>query len=160
MRPSNLDQLMRLSGTAIRATEAVAFALERDFTGHAELRLIHHIRDDDSSPESRTQAVDAFRRIVAPCIEVGRDGVIQIEGTRHAGTGQYCVIKLAADDKVIVGVTAFITRCIDDDDAQRQLAVVRACALDGTIPLPRTWAGRLLNRLTNVLQRLIRRIEK
>ena len=42
------------------------------------MRLIAHIRPDNSSAELRAAAVAAFQEMIKPCLAQGKDGAIEI----------------------------------------------------------------------------------
>ena len=55
------------------------------------LRPIAHLRPDDSDADTRAAAMKAFQEIVAPCVQQGKDGAIEV-GAPDAGEPQYCVV--------------------------------------------------------------------
>jgi predicted transcriptional regulator len=117
----------------IRATEAAAFAVER---AASELRLLHHIRPDDSEVSQRAAAAEAFAEIAARCVASGKNGIIEIVKTRRFRAAQYCLVTLARHQQTVIGAAAFIVRGRTIPDLQRRLSVLDQLTLASAFGAP------------------------
>jgi RND family efflux transporter MFP subunit len=93
-----------------------------------QLKAIAHIRPDESDAETRAQALDAFRDIMRQCVEQGKDGAIQIEGTNDGSESQFCLITLLRNEGNVVAASAVITRARDTERAQKLLTPMQLVA--------------------------------
>ena len=124
-RPGYLERSIRKIAVDVRATEAAAFAVERDVRQRLWMDVLVHIRPDCSDPEVRARAIAAFKDVISPCVDEGKDGAIEVDD-RDAGQGkQYCIVTLVRRGSEIVGVAAFIVRCRDLDGARAVVSRVR-----------------------------------
>jgi hypothetical protein len=121
------DFLVKAS-TMVEATEAAAFALDGHWETRPEerLRLLSHIRPDDSGPNLRAAAVQAFRQIVHAQLDAapGHSGIRV--GEVESGGAQYCLVVRLQDQVVTSAAAAFVCRCTDDADAARRLDKIGA----------------------------------
>ena len=123
--PDNLEQLIRNIAVDIGATEAVAFAVQRDFRDGFWADVLVHIRPDSSDPKVRGAAVAAFKDVIAPCVAQGKDGAIEVDENDDGRGKQYCIVTLGPRDREVTGVAAFVVRCSGLDDARAILTRVR-----------------------------------
>jgi len=75
--PTFLNHLLTQQAIMVAGAEAAAFLIE----GGAEtfsLRPIAHIREDNSDSETRAAALNAFQELIRPCVEQGKDGVLEV----------------------------------------------------------------------------------
>src|SRR5438874_12475030 len=94
--PAFVAELIHTQAVWVAGTEAVAFGVQPvvDEKGQQgfNLSLIKHIRPDNSPPEVRQQALQAFAEIVQPCVAKGHDGVIQVTPGDGAVEPQFCLV--------------------------------------------------------------------
>ncbi|MCS7034366.1 MAG: HlyD family efflux transporter periplasmic adaptor subunit [Phycisphaerae bacterium] len=127
--PQFLQELIYMQAVTVAGTEAIAFAVRPAEQSGFLLDLIKHIRPDDSTPEQREAAVQAFKEIVMPCVQQGKDGAIEVDGADASGEIQYCLVTLLSNEQGhTVAVTAVITRCRDLQRAQQRLDSMRLVA--------------------------------
>lgn len=137
--PAFVHDLLQTQAVTVAGTEAAAFLIERvapqapaeGGEGEAEkpqaasatmaLRPIAHIRPDQSTPEVRAAAIQAFQDIVKPCVQQGKDGAIEVSGGNDAHEAQYCLVTLLRSEGEVVAVSAVITRCRDLERARQRL---------------------------------------
>jgi hypothetical protein len=124
--PEFIKGLLKAQAMMVAATEAAAFLVEpQQDQQEPQLRLIEHIRADNSSPETRAAAIAAFQQLIKPVLAQGKDGAIIELQTGEGGTGiepQFCLITpLKGIPAQVVAVTAVITRCLDVKRAQQRL---------------------------------------
>jgi multidrug efflux pump subunit AcrA (membrane-fusion protein) len=118
--PAFVHDLLQTQAVTVAGTEAAAFLLERGEQG-TTFRPIAHIRPDQSTPEIRAAAIQAFQDIVKPCVEQGKDGAIEVSGGNDAHEAQYCLVTLLRSEGELVAVSAVITRCRDLERARQRL---------------------------------------
>src|SRR5690606_6486149 len=112
----------------VAGTEAAGFMLERS-SDEMLLRPIAHVRPDSSNAETRTAAITAFQEIIKPCIEQGKDGAIEINGSDgNAMEPQFCLVTLLRADGEIVAASAVITRCMNIERARQRLMSMQLVA--------------------------------
>jgi RND family efflux transporter MFP subunit len=120
--PAFIQELLTAQAVTVVGTEAAGFLIEADREkGGAHLKLIAHIRPDDSTPEIRQAAVNAFAELIRPCVQQGRDGAIEIESPGENVEPQYCLVTLLRSEGNVVAVSAVVTRCRDAERAQQRL---------------------------------------
>jgi hypothetical protein len=91
------------------------------------LRPIAHLRPDDSNAETRAAALRAFQEIIAPCVQQGKDGAIEV-GAPDAGEPQYCLVTLLRSEGLVVAAAAVITRARDVERARQRLTSMQLVA--------------------------------
>lgn len=119
----------------LRASEVAEFDFEAEATGRIALRLALHIRPGDDPPEVRDAAVSAFREIIETRLLAEEDGAFKVDDRvpKPGGSAQYCLVLLRrltqtqtqTNAGTITGATAFIMRCLNDEDAATELARAR-----------------------------------
>ena len=135
--PAFVHDLLQTQAVTVAGTEAAAFLIERGVPAAAQggdagdaaaggdgalsLRPIAHIRPDQSTPEVRAAAIQAFQEIVIPCVQQAKDGAIEVSGGNDAHEAQYCLVTLLRSEGEIVAVSAVITRCRDRERAVGRL---------------------------------------
>lgn len=125
--PQFINDLLKTQASVVAGTEAAGFLLERKGQ-EIGLRLIAHIRPDNSSAELRAAAISAFQEMLKPCIAQGRDGAIEINTGDLAAEPQFCLVTLLRGDADIVAVSAVITRCMNLERAQQRLTSMQLVA--------------------------------
>ena len=126
--PDFVKSLLKAQALMVAATEAAAFIIEaQKDSKEPALRLIDHIRSDNSSAEARAAAVAAFQQLIKPLLAQGKgDAIVELPSS-EGGSGiepQFCLITPLRRDAQIVAVTAVITRCMDQGRAkQRHLSM-------------------------------------
>lgn len=127
--PNFLNDLLHAQAIHVAGTEAAAFMLERNEQGFG-MRPVAHIRPDNSSPEVRQAALQAFAEFVQPCVAQGKDGALEVPGS--AGQGeiepQFCLVTLLRSEGEVVAVSAVVTRCRDVERAQQRLQSMQMVA--------------------------------
>jgi hypothetical protein len=112
-------ELLKIAGS-IGATEFAVFSIE---DGATTLRTLCHVRPDQADSKQRTAAIEAFQKIIRPCLEQRKDGAIEIleNGRLPSTSPQYCFVLLARETGKIIGAATFILRCEDRESAQNVL---------------------------------------
>jgi len=124
--PAFLNDLLTTQAVLVAGTEAAAFLVERQGEELA-LRVVAHIRPDDSDAETRAQAVRAFQNIIQPCVVQSKDGAIEV-GSPDGGDAQYCLVTVLRNEGVVVAVSAVVTRCRDMERAKQRLTSMQLVA--------------------------------
>src|SRR3954470_21985269 len=128
--PAFMKDLLGTMAVTVAGTEAAGFLIERgEQPDQAGLRVITHIRPDDSDEEIRQAAIRAFTEIIVPCIQQNKDGAIEV-GTPDEGEPQFCLVTLLRNEGQAVAVAAVITRCRDQERARQRLMSMQLVAGD------------------------------
>ncbi|HXE55686.1 MAG TPA: hypothetical protein VN541_21865, partial [Tepidisphaeraceae bacterium] len=127
--PAFVQDLITTQAQTVVGTEAIGFLIEKGEEG-LSLRMLAHVRPDQSTKEMRDQAVKAFIELVKPCVKEGKDGAMEINGPGDAyhPESQYCLITLLRADGEPVGVSAVITRCMNHERAHQRLRSMQLVA--------------------------------
>jgi hypothetical protein len=125
--PAFVTELITTQATTVAGTEAVGFLIERGSEA-VSLRLLAHLRHDNSSAEVRSAAVSACRELVAPCITQLKDGAIELGLTGDSHEAQFCLVTLLRSDSEVVAVSAVIARCLDLERARQRLSSMKLVA--------------------------------
>jgi hypothetical protein len=130
--PEFIKGLLKTQAITVAGTEAAAFLVEaRKDQAEATLRLIEHVRTDNSSAETRAAAVAAFQEIIKPVLAQAKEGgAIELQ-SNEGGSGvepQFCLVTPLRREAMIVGVTAVITRCKDLGRARQRLLSMQLVA--------------------------------
>jgi hypothetical protein len=125
--PAFIEDLLTTQYVVVAGTEAAAFMIERGPEG-AQLKLIKHDRRDNSTPQARAAAVQAFQQIVAECVNQSKDGALQIDTSDNSPEPQYCLVTLLRNEAQIIGATAVVTRCRSRDRAHQRLVSMQLVA--------------------------------
>jgi multidrug resistance efflux pump len=125
--PNFMQDLIRTQAHLVAGTEAAAFLLEPapDQPNTFALRPIAHIREDESDEQTRAAALEAFAKIIQPCLQQQKDGVIQIEGSFDGSEHQYCLVTQLRSENNLVAASAVVTRCRDAERAQQRLELMK-----------------------------------
>jgi AICAR transformylase/IMP cyclohydrolase PurH len=115
-----LTDLLTTQAVTVAGTEAAVFLVDHD-APPLSLRLVSHIRPDESSGEIRAAAIEAFQEIILPCVQQGKDGAIEVVAKNRDDETQFCLVTLLRDKAEIVAVSAIITRCKGLDIARHCL---------------------------------------
>ncbi len=126
--PMFVNDLLTTQAVTVAGTEAAGFLLERAPENGVALRLISHIRPDNSSPETRAAAVSAFQDLIRPCLAQNRDGAIEIGAPADGGEAQFCLVTLLRAEGDVVAVSAVVTRCINTERARQRLMSMQLVA--------------------------------
>ena len=127
--PMFLTDLIHTQATTVAGTEAAGFLIERGQGGQT-FRLIAHLRPDHSTREVREAAVKAFMDLVAPCVNEGKDGAIELSNPTevYQPEKQYCLVTILRAQGQPVAVSAVITRCMNNDRATQRLQSMQLVA--------------------------------
>lgn len=125
--PAFLHDLLTTQAITVAGTEAAGFLIERTDKGLG-LRPVAHIRPDNSPPETRQAALQAFQEIVGPCVKEGKDGAIEVGAPNDAHELQFCLVTLLRSEGDVVAVSAVITRCINVERARQRLMSMQLVA--------------------------------
>lgn len=126
--PAFVTDLVTAQAVTVAGTEAAGFMLERS-SDDTLLRPIAHVRPDNSNAETRTAAISAFQEIIKPCIEQGKDGAIEINGSDGSSMEpQFCLVTLLRAEGDIVAASAVITRCMNLERARQRLMSMQLVA--------------------------------
>jgi biotin carboxyl carrier protein len=138
--PGFINDLIHTQAVVVAGTEAAGFLIERaappaPAEGQApsneplfSLRPIAHIRPDNSSADARAAALQAFQELIAPCVQQGRDGAIEVGGAGDTIDPQFCLVTLLRNEGEVVAVSAVITRCPNVERAQQRLTSMQLVA--------------------------------
>jgi multidrug efflux pump subunit AcrA (membrane-fusion protein) len=135
--PAFMKDLLGTMAVTVAGTEAAGFLIEQapaqptgadgDGQPQTALRVITHIRPDDSDDDVRQAAIKAFTEIVIPCIQQNKDGAIEV-GSPDEGEPQFCLVTLLRNEGMAVAVAAVITRCRDQERARQRLMSMQLVA--------------------------------
>src|SRR5688572_21813107 len=132
--PAFMKDLLGTMAVTVAGTEAAGFLIEQGQAttpgspeAQAGLRVITHIRPDDSDDEVRQAAIKAFTEIIVPCIQQNKDGAIEV-GSPDEGEPQFCLVTLLRNEGQAVAVAAVITRCRDQERARQRLMSMQLVA--------------------------------
>ncbi len=127
--PAFVNELVTNQAVVVSGTEAAAFAVQKSEDG-VSLTTIAHVRNDNADEETRKQALQAFAELLKPCVQQGKDGAIEIEGTGIPGVdeAQYCLVTLLKAEGEVHAITAVIARAPDLDRAQQKLLSMQLIA--------------------------------
>src|SRR3954470_17078502 len=126
--PAFMKDLLGTMAVTVAGTEAAGFLIERgEKPDQAGLRVITHIRPDDSDEEIRQAAIRAFTEIIVPCIQQNKDGAIEV-GSPDEGEPQFCLVTMLRNEGQAVAVAAVITRCRDQERARQRLMSMQLVA--------------------------------
>src|SRR3954454_21345954 len=90
--PAFMKDLLGTMAVTVAGTEAAGFLIERgEAPEQSGLRVVTHIRPDDSDDDVRQAAIKAFQEIVVPCIQQNKDGAIEV-GPPDEGEPQFCLV--------------------------------------------------------------------
>ena len=127
--PAFINDLLTTQAVVVAGTEAAGFIIEPGAEGKGfELKTIAHIRPDNSDADMRTAAIEAFRGIVKPCVEQGKDGAVQVSPDGDTVDPQFCLVTLLRSDGNVVGASAVITRCPNQERATQRLMTMELVA--------------------------------
>jgi RND family efflux transporter MFP subunit len=123
-----MKDLLGTMAVTVAGTEAAGFLIERgEQPDQAGLRVITHIRPDESDEEIRQAAIRAFTEIIVPCIQQNKDGAIEV-GSPDEGEPQFCLVTMLRNEGQAVAVAAVITRCRDQERARQRLMSMQLVA--------------------------------
>jgi len=125
--PQFISHLLTTQAVMVAGTEAAGFLIEKDPEGKPVLRLICHVRPDESDADTRAAAVQAFQNLVQPCVAQGKDGAIEV-GSPDGGEPQYCLVTLLRSEGEVVAAAAVVTRCRDVERARQRLGSMQLVA--------------------------------
>ncbi|HUB24040.1 MAG TPA: HlyD family efflux transporter periplasmic adaptor subunit [Tepidisphaeraceae bacterium] len=125
--PEFIDVLLSTQAVVVAGTEAAAFLIEPGQEG-AQLKLIKHARPDNSSPQLRAAAVQAFQQIVGECVNQTKDGALQVDTADGSPEPQFCLVTLLRNEGQIVAASAVVTRCRNRDRAHQRLVSMQLVA--------------------------------
>src|SRR5215213_6367607 len=140
--PAFISALIETQGIVVAGTEAAAFIIEPGDAPQQQpvegepapapsfkLRPVAHVRPDDSDPDTRQRALEEFSKIVRPCVEQGKDGVIEVDATRRETVDpQFCLVTLLRAEGQVVAVSAVIARAPNGQRAQQRLSSMELVA--------------------------------
>ena len=124
--PAFIHDLLVQQATMVAGTEAAAFLIQQQGEQLA-LQTVDHIRPDESDPQTRQAAIQAFQNLVGPCATQGKDGAIEV-GSPDGGDSQYCLVTVLRNEGEVVAVSAVITRCRDMERAKQRLVSMQIVA--------------------------------
>ena len=127
--PAFITDLITTQATTVVGTEAVGFLIEAGGEEGPQLRLLSHVRPDNSNRDVREAAIKAFVELVKPCVKEGKDGAIEIgQGDAYHPESQYCLVTLLRAEGNAVAVSAVITRCMNQERARQRLTSMQLVA--------------------------------
>ena len=134
--PAFMKDLLGTMAVTVAGTEAAGFLIERSEAEQSGLRVITHIRPDDSDDDVRAAAIKAFTEIIVPCIQQNKDGAIEV-GTPDEGEPQFCLVTMLRNEGSAVAVAAVITRCVHEGrDPAPTAAIIDSQSVRGADTVP------------------------
>lgn len=124
--PAFIHDLLVQQATMVAGTEAAAFLVQQQGE-QLGLQTVDHIRPDESDPQTRQAALQAFQNLVGPCATQGKDGAIEV-GSPDGGDSQYCLVTVLRNEGQVIAVSAVITRCRDIERAKQRLNAMQIVA--------------------------------
>jgi hypothetical protein len=126
--PAFVQDLITTQATTVVGTEAIGFLIEGQ-GDNRQMRLLAHVRPDNSAQDVREAAIKAFIELVKPCVKEGKDGAMEIaSGDAYQPESQYCLITLLRAEGKAVAVSAVITRCMNLERAKQRLTSMQLVA--------------------------------
>lgn len=127
--PQFLHALISQQAMVVAGTEAACFLVEPGGQDAQQqptfgLRPVAHLRNDNSSQETRQAALKAFSELARPAVQQGKDAVFELEGTSDGVEPQFCLVTLLRAEGHVVAVSAVVTRCRDVARAQQRLEMM------------------------------------
>lgn len=128
--PRFIHDLVTTQVVTVAGTEAAAFLIEPDGTpsNKAELKQIAHIRPDQSTDEVRAAAIRAFRDVIGPCVEQGKDGAFEVSPADATGESAFCLVTLLRAEGKLMAASAVVTRCAGNERARQRLMSMQLIA--------------------------------
>lgn len=126
-----LYNLVYTQAVVVVGTEAAAFLVEPgQEEGQIGLANVAHIRPDQSAPEVKQKALEAFGQLIGNCYRTGQDAAIKVQDDPNDLTfePQYCLVTLLRHENRIVAATAVVTRCRNENSAQQRLEMMQLVA--------------------------------
>lgn len=126
-----LYNLVYTQAVVVLGTEAAGFLVEPgQEEGQIGLANVAHIRPDQSTPEVKQKALEAFGQLVGNCMRTGQDAAVKVQDDPNDLTfqAQYCLVTLLRHENRIVAATAVVTRCHNEAAAQRNLEMMQLVA--------------------------------
>jgi multidrug efflux pump subunit AcrA (membrane-fusion protein) len=126
-----LYNLVYTQAVVVKGTEAAAFLVEPgQEEGQIGLANVAHIRPDQSVPEVKQKALEAFGQLIGNCYRTGQDAAIKVQDDPNDLTfePQYCLITLLRHENRIVAATAVVTRCRNENVANHGLEMMQLVA--------------------------------
>lgn len=123
-----LNDLATAQAVAVGGTEAAVFLVEPGTKRADTLRPVVHIRPDNSDEQAKATAVAAFKSLVWPCVESGKNGAIEV-GRTDGERPQYCLVANLWDGGALFGTSAVIAQAAGLEEAKRLLAVMRELSM-------------------------------
>jgi hypothetical protein len=127
--PAFVNDLLTVQAVTVAGTEAAGFLIEAAGENQWTLRPIAHIRPDNSAPDVRAAALQAFQDLIKPCIEQNRDGAIEVSPPGQDGSeAQFCLVTLLRNEGQVVAASAVVTRCLNNERAKQRLMSMQLVA--------------------------------
>lgn len=125
-----LHNLVYTQAVVVVGTEAAGFIVEPgQEEGQVGLANVAHIRPDNSAPDVKQKALEAFGQLIGQCFRSGQDAAVLVQNDDDLTVEpQYCLITLLRHEHNIVAATAVITRCRDSQRAQQRLEMMQLVA--------------------------------
>jgi hypothetical protein len=125
-----LHNLVYTQAVVVVGTEAAAFIVEPgQEEGQVGLANVAHIRPDNSAPDVKQKALEAFGQLIGQCFRTGQDAAVVVQNDDDLTVEpQYCLITLLRHEHNIVAATAVVTRCRDSQRAQQRLEMMQLVA--------------------------------
>lgn len=126
-----LYNLVYTQAVVVVGTEAAAFLIEPgQEEGQIGLANVAHIRPDQSAPDVKQKALEAFGQLIGNCYRTGQDAAIKVQDDPNDLTfePQYCLVTLLRHENRVVAATAVITRCRNENSASQRLEMMQLVA--------------------------------
>jgi hypothetical protein len=92
---------------------------------HRRLQNVQHVRPGEADAATLSAALAAFQEIIRKGLETGMDCAIQVDATDFAQGPQYCLVVFNREFRRVIGATAFIVRCADQERAVATMSRAR-----------------------------------
>lgn len=126
-----LYNLVYTQAVVVVGTEAAGFLIEPgQEEGQVGLQNVAHIRPDQSTPEVKQKALEAFGQLIGGCIRTGQDAAVKVQDDPNDLTfePQYCLVTLLRHENRVVAATAVVTRCRNENSANQRLEMMQLVA--------------------------------
>ncbi len=126
-----LYNLVYTQAVVVVGTEAAAFLVEPgQEEGQIGLANVAHIRPDQSAPDVKQKALEAFGQLIGNCYRTGQDAAIKVQDDPNDLTfePQYCLVTLLRHENRVVAATAVVTRCRNENSANQRLEMMQLVA--------------------------------
>lgn len=126
--PAFLNDLITVQAVVVAGTEAAAFVINRGQQSGYILEVAGHVRPDGADEATKQEALNAFKELVIPSVQQGRDAAIEIQEADGTGEAQFCLVTILRNENQPIAVSAVIARARSQELAQQRLMSMQLVA--------------------------------